>query len=126
MLKGKNQIVAQCATEYRRQFGRYTISVVTITEMVKGFQKLGHADRVESLLTAISTEEVLPLELEAALFAGRILGELERIGQSIGRADPLIAGIALARDLTLVTGNTRHFDRIIDLGFSLKLEDWRQ
>jgi len=45
---------------------------------------------------------------------------------TIGRADPLIAGIALQNDLLLVTGNTRRFQRIVDLGFPLSLQDWRE
>jgi len=53
-----------------------------------------------------------------------IYGELERTGQPIGRADPLIGGIALAHNLVLVTGNTKHFERVIALGFPLSLADW--
>jgi tRNA(fMet)-specific endonuclease VapC len=34
--------------------------------------------------------------------------------------DLLIAAVALARDLTLVTHNTRHFQEVPDL----RLEDW--
>jgi len=37
----------------------------------------------------------------------------------------MIAGIAIHQRLTLVTGNTKHFERIVDLGFPLPLEDWR-
>ena len=70
-------------------------------------------------------EEVLPLDVDAALIAGRIYGELEKSGQTIGRADPLIAGIALAHTLELVTGSTNHFERIASLGYPLKLRDWR-
>src|SRR3989304_2274863 len=113
VLKAKNQKMVQNATAYRRQFGCYTISAITITEMVKGFQKRGREDRIQSLIASLATEEVLPLGRDAAVAAGRIYGELEKSGQTIGRADPFIAGIALAHNLVLVTGNTRHFERIV-------------
>ncbi len=44
----------------------------------------------------------------AAEMAGRIRGDLERTGQPIGLADPMIAAIALVHGLELVTGNTVH------------------
>jgi tRNA(fMet)-specific endonuclease VapC len=125
ILKARNQRVVQHATAYRHLFGCYTVSAVTITEMVKGFQKRGREDRIQGLVASLAMEEVLPLDSDAAVAAGRIYGELEKSGQTIGRADPLIAGIALAHDLVLVTGNMRHFERIVALGFPLSLADWR-
>ena len=46
---------------------------------------------------------------------------LARKGTPIGPNDLLIASIALASDLTLVTHNTNEFSRVSDL----KLEDWQ-
>jgi tRNA(fMet)-specific endonuclease VapC len=37
IIKAKNANVLREASEYRQQFGRYTISAVTLTEIVKGF-----------------------------------------------------------------------------------------
>jgi tRNA(fMet)-specific endonuclease VapC len=125
IIKAKNANVLRKASEYRQQFGRYTISAVTLTEIVKGFQKRGRQDRIQDLIARLATEELLPLDLDAAVIAGRIYGELEKTGLTIGRSDPLIAGIALAHDLTLVTGNMKHFERIVALGFPLALSDWR-
>ena len=60
-----------------------------------------------------------------AELAGRIAGELERIGRPIGLADPMIAAIALTQGLELVTGNTAHFLRVQQLGYPLTLANWR-
>ena len=57
--------------------------------------------------------------------AGRIAGDLERVGRPIGLADPMIAAIALTHGLELVTGNTGHFQRIQQLGYPLVLANWR-
>ena len=125
VLKAKNPSVVQIARTYRQQFARYTISAVTVTEMVKGFEKMGRDDLTGRLATALLDEDILPLDRESAVLAGRIYGQLEKSGLTIGRADPMIAGIALQHGLVLVTGNTKHFERIVDLGFPLALQDWR-
>lgn len=125
VLKAKNENVVRNAKAYRQQFGRYTVSAVSVTEMVKGFHKKGREDRIQGLIAGLATEEVLDFDLNSAVTAGRIYGELEKAGQTIGRVDPLIAGIAVARNLVLVTGNVRHFERVVALGFPLSLADWR-
>jgi tRNA(fMet)-specific endonuclease VapC len=50
---------------------------------------------------------------------------LERTGQPIGFADTAIAAIALQNNLTLITGNLNHYQRIVNLGYPLKLETWK-
>lgn len=55
---------------------------------------------------------ILPFDRAAAETFGRIRAELERTGTSLAEPDLRIGAIALARDLTVVTGNTRHFARI--------------
>jgi tRNA(fMet)-specific endonuclease VapC len=125
VIKAKSPSVRSNAVAYRRQFGRYTISTVTVTEMIKGLPKRSREDRIQTLIAGLANEELLSLDLDSAIFAGRNYGELEKAGQTIGRADPLIAGIAMAKNLALVTGNTRHFERIVALGFPLTLLDWR-
>jgi tRNA(fMet)-specific endonuclease VapC len=67
--------------------------------------------------------EILTLDLASAEWAGRIYGDLERTGQTIGRMDALIAGIALRHDLVLVSGNQAHYQRIVALGYALKLDN---
>ena len=47
--------------------------------------------------------------------------DLQKTGTPIGPYDTLIAGQALARDLTLVTRNTREFARIA----GLRVENWQ-
>ncbi|RUT03243.1 ribonuclease VapC [Dulcicalothrix desertica PCC 7102] len=62
----------------------------------------------------------LPFDDIAALFAGRIRAQLAAYGTPIGANDLLIASIALAHDLTLVTHNIGEFNRIEEL----HIEDW--
>jgi len=51
---------------------------------------------------------------------GRLRADLERRGVPLNDTDLMIASIALRHDLTLVTGNPRHFSRLP----GLKLENW--
>lgn len=60
------------AGNYRAQFSCYTISSISATEVAKGLQKLGGEDRIAALITGLAGEEILPLDLAAAVLAGRI------------------------------------------------------
>jgi tRNA(fMet)-specific endonuclease VapC len=63
----------------------------------------------------------LPFDDRAAAEYGEIRAHLAARGTPIGSNDLLIASIALANDLTLVTNNTSDFSRVP----GLKLEDWQ-
>ncbi|MBR4808756.1 MAG: type II toxin-antitoxin system VapC family toxin [Bacteroidales bacterium] len=62
---------------------------------------------------------ILPFD-NAAITYGKIRARLEQQGNKLDDMDMLIASIAIDNNLTLVTGNTRHFSRIP----GLKLEVW--
>jgi len=118
--KGVNQAVAARASAYRKAFAHYTITAVTLRELIRGYQKKQASRQLQSFLAAIPSEEVIPFDQTAAELAGIIGGELERTGQPIGLADTMIAAIALTHCLELVTGNTPHFQRIAQLGYPLQ------
>jgi predicted nucleic acid-binding protein len=125
VLKAVNATVAGNAAMYRQHHGIYTLSVITVMEIVQGYQRVQNTRRLQAFLSTIASEEVLPFDQAAAELAGRIAGDLERTGQPIGRADPMVAAIALAQGLELVTGNTSHYQRVQQLGYSLTLVNWR-
>jgi predicted nucleic acid-binding protein len=123
--KGIDLKVARNAAAYRTTFGRYTLSVISIMEVVRGFQKKQSTRRLQRFLIAIASEEILAFDQPSAELAGRIAGDLDRVGQPIGLADPMIAAVALHHGLELVTGNTAHYQRIQQLGYPLTLDNWR-
>ena len=67
-----------------------------------------------------TTFESVPFDDESADHYGRIRVDLERAGLMIGPNDLMIAAIARAHGLVLVTHNTDEFSRVSDL----RLEDW--
>ncbi len=108
VLRAVNATVIGHARTYRRSHGRLTLSVITVMEMVKGFQQVQRPQKISDLLTHVNSEDVLELDQPAAELAGRIWGDLERTGQPIGLADPMIAAIAIWHGLELVTTCSTH------------------
>ena len=123
--KAKNAAVADHAKTYRRSFGHYSLSTVTVMEIVRGFQRTQATSRLNAFLATLPHMEVLLFDQPAAELAGRIAGDLERTGRPIGAADTMIAAIAIDHGLELVTGNTAHFQHIQQLGYALTLTNWR-
>lgn len=62
----------------------------------------------------------LDFDDKAAEVYGQIRADLERQGMPIGPHDLQIAAIAIANEVTLISHNTREFQRIKEL----HLEDW--
>jgi tRNA(fMet)-specific endonuclease VapC len=97
-------------------------SAITVGEMLYGAYR---SSRSAELLARLATDfwpsiQVLAFDFEAAQAYARVRSDLERIGQPLAEADLRIAAIAISRNLTLVSGNDRHFSRVSDL----KLENW--
>jgi tRNA(fMet)-specific endonuclease VapC len=125
VLRAIDTTVLANARTYRLAHGVLTISVITVMEMVKGFQQVQRPQKISDLLGYVAAEQVLDFRQPAAELAGRIWGDLDRTGQPIGFADPMIAAIALTHSLELVTGNIAHYQRIQQLGYPLTLVNWR-
>ena len=126
-LRGRDPAIRAKAEAYLDVFGRFTLSVITIAELIDGFRRQQRDDRIATLVAEIEagSHEIITLSVRIAEVAGHILGDLHRTGQPIGRDDPFIAATALVEGLPLITGNTEHYARIQALGYSLRLENWR-
>ncbi len=126
ILKGRNPTVVQRAAAYKKIFNQLTTSVITVMEIVAGFHKVSRKDALKKFLTSLNAGEVLAFDQPCAEIAGRIYADLKRTGQPIGRADTMIAAIALNHSLTLATGNTHHYKRVQTLGYPLQIDNWRE
>jgi tRNA(fMet)-specific endonuclease VapC len=97
------------------------ISTITLFELQYGVEKSQYRQRSNDALTKFLLPlNLLDLDRFAAEDAAVIRAQLERKGLSIGPYDLLIAGLARSRNLTLVTNNTREFERIV----GLHIENW--
>jgi tRNA(fMet)-specific endonuclease VapC len=91
-------------------------TAITMGELLYGVSRRNSAElhkQVQRLLAGALT--VLPFDESAAAVYGPLRAQLESAGKRIDEPDLRIASISLAHDLTLVTGNTRHFDRVPNL-----------
>lgn len=102
-----------------------TIYTSTITQMEITYGLLKKFDYshkyfnfFEEFIAAIT---VLSFDEDAAKNSADIRKNLEKLGKPIGSYDILIAGIAKANDLILVTSNEKEFLRVEQL----ILENWR-
>lgn len=94
---------------------------VVRAELLFGARKSQRVDwNLEGFSRLLQPFESLPFDDDAAGHYGLIRAVLERAGTLIGANDLLIAAIALARDLVLVTRNHREFARVP----GLRIEEW--
>jgi tRNA(fMet)-specific endonuclease VapC len=103
--------------------GEIFVCAITRAELLYGAEKSNRpVETLEKLLNFLKPFPTLPFDDKAAQVAGIERARLEAIGLPVGPYDLLIASIALANDVILVTHNTREFSRIV----GLKIEDWEE
>ena len=95
-------------------------SIVVACELRFGARRKDSATLTERVERLLDTLAVLPLDPPADQHYADIRASLERAGTPIGNHDLFIAAHARSRDLTLVTHNTREFERVP----GLRVEDW--
>ena len=125
VIKKKDVRVAARADEYLDAEGRFTVSVLSVMEIVYGFHRIGREDRITEFRRLIASHEVLGLDTATAATAGRIYADLEQRGTPIGLTDVMIAAVALHHNLPVVTGNVAHFEAIRSAGHPLAIDNWR-
>jgi tRNA(fMet)-specific endonuclease VapC len=97
------------------------ISVVSLAEIDAWLYRASTPVRyVEAFKALVTDLTILPVDERVAELAGRISAAMKDVGVSVGTPDALLAGTALAHNLTLVTRNTRDFIKIRDL----RIVDW--
>ena len=119
LLRGK----APRAAQQLRQHGleRVCLSAISVGELLAGAARSsdpsGNSARVLRLCASF---RVVPFDAHAAASYAQCRAMLSAKGTPIGPIDMLIAGHALSLGVTLVTGNTREFNRVPELS----IENW--
>jgi tRNA(fMet)-specific endonuclease VapC len=104
-----------------KSMGQVGLSSIVLSELAFGAARSSRpAQNIAALHEFLLALEVAPYEHTAALQYGAVRASLEQNGWPIGPLDTLIAAHALALDVTLVTHNTREFERVK----GLRVEDW--
>ena len=100
---------------------KMSVSSISIFESQFGLAKSNNPGHSREFLQKLhQRSQLLPLDKPSAAHAGRLRACVAALAQPIGPYDLLIAGTVLAHNLTLVTRNTRKFERVP----GLKIENW--
>ena len=97
-------------------------TTITIAETYYGIMRSSNRARLLALFedVLLPRATILSFDFSAAKKYGEIRSSLEKQGEPLAHADLQIAAIALAADMTLVTGNVKHFQKVPDLA----VENW--
>ena len=106
---------------FNENAGHMAISSITLAELLHGAEKSNEPARSRAVVEDFCSRlEVLPYGPKAALHYGSIRASLERLGLPIGVNDLHIAAHARSEGLTLISNNTREFERVE----ALQLANW--
>lgn len=98
-----------------------SISTINLFELEFGLAKSSNPFPLRAFLRElIRRYNVVDFDTSACQRAGEIRAYLQSKGTPIGPYDVQVAGVAMARDLILVTRNTREFERVP----GLRVENW--
>lgn len=97
------------------------ISSLTIAELLFGARRSAHVtENLKRVARFVAPLGELQFDRLAAEAYATLRAELAEAGRQFGPVDMLIAATGLARGLTVVTNNTREFER----ARGLRLENW--
>ena len=89
------------------------LSVVSLAELYEGVYYSRDPDKNETILnTFLSQFPVMGVDQDICQCFGRERGKLRKAGKMFGDFDLLLAATCLCRNLTLLTNNVSHFERI--------------
>ena len=119
IIKNKPQSARKKFLEFN--IGELYISSITVSELIYGAYKSQFVQKnLEALKTFLLPFEIVDYDVSASMKYGELRASLEKVGKVIGNMDMLIAGHALALNMTLVTNNIKEFHRVE----KLKLDNW--
>lgn len=118
-LKG-NETVFVKFQEYIKQYEKINISSITYYEILSGLTFKGASKQLKIFEDFCSSSIIIDITLDSIKKSAEIYSEQRKSGESVDDIDILIAGIAIFNDLTLITNNVRHFQKIK----GLKTENW--
>lgn len=100
------------------------LSVIAASELLHGVHRATNpavqAKRLAFVEGVLSQFPVLDIDLETARAHAALWSRLAQKGEMIGVYDSWIAAACIAHNLTLLTANTREFDRVS----GLRIENW--
>lgn len=101
--------------------GSVAVSALTVAELAAGIAIRSTAHEDMGVLTEfLSSFQIIPFDLSDADAYPTVYWNQDRSGKKAHLIDTLLAAQALARDLSIVTNDVRHFRQIP----SIRVENW--
>ena len=99
----------------------FYVSSITVAELIYGVKKSHYIEKnMNAVIKVLSPFTIVDYTSEDAFEYGDIRALLEKRGEVIGANDLLIASQARRRNLVVITGNVREYERVE----GLKVENW--
>ena len=103
------------------KIGDIKVSSITVAELYFGAYNSQNVEQnVKVVNNFLLPFDIVDFDESSAINYAKIKADLRKKGQIIGELDMQIAGVALAKDLILVTNNEKEFRRVENL----KIENW--
>ena len=119
-IRGKNAYIRQRVAA--APTGSVAVCSVVVGELRFGAERSANPAAEHAKVSLFLSQFVsLPYDDRAAEVYGRIAADLAAAGLMIDQSDLMIAAVALASGLKVVTHNTQHFNRVR----GLRIEDWQ-
>jgi len=117
-LKGRSETVAALVAHSPDDL---VTSRINYAELLYGVYNSSKSEQnLRIIVPFLENFEICEFDRTAAEIFAKEKARLKKSGTMIADMDLMIASVALANDLTLVSNNTRHFERIK----TLRLENW--
>jgi tRNA(fMet)-specific endonuclease VapC len=97
-----------------------SFSLITYYEILSGLKHRDAQKQLDKFLEFSQGNQILLLTEESVTISAKIYADLRKQGTPLDDIDLLIAGVAIANNLVLITHNQKHFSKIE----GLELEDW--
>ena len=110
-LRGNPKVIDK-VDEHLKEYGFICLSIITYYEILNGLLYKDARKQLSKFEDFVELNKVIPMTLRTAKIAASIQADLRKKGTEIGHTDTLIAGIAIANEMQLITNNTDHFIRI--------------
>lgn len=107
-LRGNKNVIAR-TDEYLQEYGAINLSIITYYEILNGLLYKDARRQLTKFEAFVALNSVIPLTVRTVRISAFIQADLRKKGREIGHTDTLIAGIAMANEMQLITNNTGHF-----------------
>ena len=120
-LRGKQPVVDRINRILKQGLA---ISAVSVAELYHGAYKSSrpkyNMEKVDEFIS-VPGISVIDLDKQKARYYGKMLADLEANGVKLAEVDVLIAATAGEMELTILTGDKKHFARLVKFGIKVEI-----